>query len=158
MSGEARCEGCGRDLPGGTAACRAEFDTLCALDYSGATPYALHRLMVDAYCLQHPAEFCASGKSYAAHLVGMLVAQEHGGDAAAQRALRTWLDGDRQLARPAEPAARGSCTIAQVLAAAPGSERERAVHVWAADVWIAWRDRHETARAWLAEARGLRER
>ena len=93
--------------------------------------------MVDAYCLQHPAEFCASGKSYAAHLVGLLVAQEFDGDAGAQRALRAWLDGDRRPPRPVEPAERGTRTLADVLAAEPGETRERAVRAWAADVWRA---------------------
>lgn len=158
MSGAAvaRCEGCGREVAGGSSGCRAEFDALCARDYSGAVPYPLHRLMVDAYCLQHPAEFCASGKSYAAHLVGLLVAQEFDGDAGAQRALRAWLDGDRQLPRPVEPVARGERTIADVIATEAGEARERALRAWAAEVWRAYTAQHETARAWLAEARGSR--
>lgn len=158
MSGTAiaRCEGCGREVAGGTRGCRSEFDALCAEDYSGAVPFALHRWMVDAYCLQHPAEFCASGKSYAAHLVGLLVAQEFDGDAGAQRALRAWLDGDRRPPRPVEPAERGTRTLADVLEAEPGEARERAVRAWAADVWRAHASLHGTARAWLAEARGSR--
>ncbi len=146
------CAGCGRAIAGGEEGCRAEFDRLCASDYSGAVPYALHRLAVDAYSLQHPAEFCASGKSYAAHLCGLLVAQDHAGSAAAQQALRGWLDGARKIARPEPPDARGTLTLAHVLAADGGDARERALLVWANAVWAAYAAQHALAARWLAEA------
>lgn len=158
MSGATRCDGCGRAVAGGTAGCRAEFDALCALHYSGAVPEALHRLTVDAYSLQHPDAFCATGKSYAAHLGGMLVAREHAGDPAAQQVLRRWLDGPRDIARPEPPASRGELTLADVLTSEPGGALERATADWADGAWRAYAAQHALARAWLAAAFASRAR
>ena len=112
-----RCAGCGRAIDGGTAACRAEFDAACAFDFGGGVPWELHRLMVDAYALQHPDDFCASGKSLAAHLAGALAGIEHDGRRAVHRALRDRLDGPRDLERPDAPADRGGVTIAALAGA-----------------------------------------
>lgn len=153
--GRERCEGCGREVEGGFAGCRAAFDAVCAEDYSGAVPYAVHRATVDAYALQHPDAFCVSGKSLAAHLAGLLVWAEHGADPRMQRALREALDGAREIARSPLPAARGALTLAERIAATPEA-RVAAVERWARAVWIAHAAQHDAARRWLDAALGAR--
>src|SRR4051812_15355276 len=59
-----------------------------ALHFSDATYIGVHRLFVDAYCLQHPDEYCASFKSLAAHLAHLCWSVEHGGSVAIPSARR----------------------------------------------------------------------
>lgn len=151
-----RCEGCGRPIAGGTPACRAEFDAVCASDYGGAVPYPLHRLTVDVYALQHPDAFMVSGKSYAAHLVGALVWFEHGGRADVQRAVRSWLDGARELERPRPPDDRGALTLEHVIAAGGGEAHAEALGRWAGSAWDAYAPQHALAQRWLAAALAAR--
>jgi hypothetical protein len=44
------------------------------------------------------------------------------------------------------PAHRGSVTVADVLHAVPGSERDAAILRWAAAVWTAWEGAHPAVR------------
>jgi len=48
------------------------------------------------------------------------------------------------------PAARSALRVTDVLAAAPGPERDRALEAWCASVWAAWASEHAAVRAWLA--------
>ena len=117
-----RCEGCGAELEGGTAACRALYDEVLARDYSDPRYFACHKLVVDAYSLQHPNEFCRSAKSLAAHLVGLCEVMEHGG--ATDRgspALKRWMDGAVALARPELPKQLGELTLPELSFAAEPS-------------------------------------
>ena len=152
MTAEA-CGGCGRAIAGGTAGCRARFEALLARDFSDARFFGVHRLFVDCYCLQHPDEFCVSAKSLAAHLVGLGQIVEAGASAATGSGdLRKWLDGNRQLDKPALPAGRGAVTLGDIEAIEePGAWRE-AVRGWAEAIWEAYRERHPVARAWAGEA------
>jgi hypothetical protein len=159
MSGS--CTGCGRAIEGGTAGCRAEFDTLVGRDFSDARFFAVHRLFVDTYALQHPDEFCRSAKSLAAHLVGLMLILD--GDASADSgaaALRNWLDGPRALDKPPVPAERGAITLADVKNIGDPAAWREALHRWAEATWAAWRDLHPLARQWAEEtqARGKREK
>ncbi len=147
-----RCEGCGRRIAGGAAACRAGFEAACAFDYGGGMPYALHRLLVDTYALQHPDDYCASGKSLAAHLTGLLAWLEHGDRPPVRRALRERLDGPRQPERPEPPADRGALTLEEVTAATTPAARAEALERWARATWDAWASHHALARRWLREA------
>lgn len=52
------------------------------------------------------------------------------------------------------PLDRGSVTPADVLAAAPGPERLRAIDAWCGSVWSAYAPSHAKVRAWLAN-RGI---
>jgi hypothetical protein len=108
------------------------------------------RLIVDCYSLQHD-RYIQSGRSLAAHLTGVCVALEHGGDGSLQRAVQRWLSRTRDLAKPAVPATRGQVTIDDVIAAAP-EERRAVVRRWASSAWDAWADQHALARSWIAAA------
>ena len=110
------------------------------------------RLVVDCYSLQHD-RYILSGRSLAAHLTGVCIAIEHGGDPALLRAVQQWLSRTRELAKPAVPVHRGDVTVHEVITAAP-EERHAVVLRWAASSWRAWSAHQELARGWIAAARG----
>ena len=148
-----RCSGCGFAIAGGGAGCEAVFREILARDFSDARFFRAHRLMVDAYALQHPDRYGASAKSLAAHLLGVGWTLERGGGAAVPvEAIRRWLDGKRQIARLEPPAARGDRTIAEARAEADPEAYARAVRDWARDVWAAYARWHAVAREWMDRA------
>ncbi len=133
-----RCGECGAELDGGTAACRARYDEVLARDYSDPRYFACHKLVVDAYSLQHPDEFCRSAKSLAAHLVGLCEVMEHSG--ATDRgspSLKRWLDGTVFLAQPPLPRWRGEVTLPDLPFAADPSDWQAEVRRWGEAVWQA---------------------
>jgi hypothetical protein len=150
---EERCRGCGRRVEGGTEGCQSRYEALLARDYEDPAFFAVHRMFVDTYSLQHPERYCRSAKSLAAHLVGLGQILEEGISAATGApALRDWLDGRRELAKPPLPEARGAITLGDVEAIEePGPWRE-AVRAWAASTWQAYAELHPLARRWAAEA------
>jgi hypothetical protein len=111
------------------------------------------RLIVDCYSVQHDA-YIASGRSLAAHLTGVCIALEHGGDESSLRAVQRWLSGTREVAKPTVPARRGDVTIDDVIVAAP-EDRHAVVMRWAQSVWAAWAEHQAIARSWVASARRL---
>lgn len=112
------------------------------------------RLIVDCYSVQHD-KYILSGRSLAAHLTGVCIALERGGDPSLLRALQQWLSRTRELAKPAVPARRGEVTINDVIAAPP-EERHAAVLRWAASAWEAWQEHQPLARTWIASAQERR--
>ena len=154
-----RCSGCGLEVAGGRAGCRAFFEEFLARDFTDFRYGRLHRMMVDVYCLQHPAEHCASAKSLAAHLTGLCCALEHDRDAEIQRSVQRWLSGPSPVEKPALPESVGSMTIADVRSSADPDDYARALHAWARSTSEAYAPLHATARRWieLATARPVRE-
>jgi uncharacterized protein DUF5946 len=145
------CEGCGSAA--GAAGCQSTFDELLARDFSDATYFRVHRLLVDTYSLQHPDRYCASAKSLAAHLTGLCALLERGGDRAlGVAALRAWLDGRPRIARPETPRFRGSLTVADVRHARDPDAYAAALERWAQSTWKAYSSLHRLARGWVAEA------
>lgn len=150
---EERCGGCGRTVEGGTEGCQARYEALLARDYENPAFFAVHRMFVDTYSLQHPERYCRSAKSLAAHLVGLgQIVEEAISAASGGPALRSWLDGARVLEKPPLPEARGEITLGEVEAIdEPGAWRE-AVRSWAVSTWQAYTELHPLARRWAAEA------
>jgi hypothetical protein len=148
------CPGCGWVVEDGGEGCRARFDELIARDFGDATFFAVHRLFVDTYSVQHPDRFCRSAKSLAAHLAGLCLILEEGESAATGAPfLNRWLNGPGGPEKPALPAERGAVTLGEVEAIdEPGAWRE-AVRRWARAAWDAHRDLQPLARRWAAEAR-----
>ena len=103
--------------------------------------------------MQHD-KYIASGRSLAAHLAGVCIALEHGGDESLLRAVQRWLSGTREVAKPAVPARRGDVTIDDVIVVAP-EDRHAVVKRWAESVWAAWAEHQALARSWVASARRL---
>ena len=147
------CAGCGRMVEGGTAGCRALFESLLGRDFSDPRFFASHRLFVDVYALQHPDEYCRSAKSLAAHLCGLCLILEQGASAATGAvALRAWLDGPRALDKPPIPSDRGAITLGDLAGIDDPAAWRAALKRWAASTWEAWRDLHPVARTWVADA------
>jgi hypothetical protein len=146
MQGEP-CE-CGWKI--GQEACRARFDELLARDFSDPIFFRTHRLFVDIYALQHPAQFCVSAKSLAAHLGDLCAILEHGaGTAIGLEALNRWLDGCPMLEKPPLPKNRGAITLGDV-ADADTPQWSAELHRWGASVWKAYGELHPWAQKILA--------
>jgi hypothetical protein len=148
------CPECGAAAPQGREACQTLFDAVLAKEFGDYRFARMHRLTVDVYALQHPAEYMRSAKSYAAHLTGMYAALELGASAEINRAVQQWLNGSKGFSRPGNPAPRqrGALTISHVFEAVEPDDHLRRVHEWAQSVWDAWRAYHDLARRWVAEA------
>ena len=148
-----RCPECAASV-GGRDGCARAFEELGARRFSDPRYARWNRLMVDAYSLQHPAEYMRSAKSFAAHLTGAAAALERPGEAdGLNAAVVRWLSGNPKLERPAEPpaGARGEVTVADVLRA---EDPASAIPSWARSTWQAWSGLHAIARRWLASATG----
>ena len=148
------CPDCGAPV-GGREACQRLFDEILAREFGDYRYGRIHRLTVDAYSLQHPADYMKSAKSYAAHLTGVHAAVEEGGTLETNRAVQQWLNGPKVLERPGEPppGQRGTLTVLHAHAAADAADHVRRVREWASSAWDAWRDFHQVAKAWIDEAR-----
>jgi len=130
------------------------FDEILAREFGDYRYAGEHRLMVDVYSLQHPAEYMRSAKSYAAHLTGMYAALELSGTSEVNRAVQTWLNGPQTFQRPDNPGPlrRGVLTIVHIHEAREPEEHVRRVREWAQSVWEAWRGYHHVAKQWIEEA------
>lgn len=155
QSGSA-CPECGAMVHDGRAGCQKSFDDILEREFSNSGYFRAHRLTVDVYSLQHPAEYMRSAKSYAAHLTGICAALESLSAAETNRAVQLWLSGAALLVRPGEPPQRqrGSLTIQHVQEAQHPDEHVRRVREWAETTWEAWRDYHALARQWIRAATG----
>jgi hypothetical protein len=154
----ATCPGCSVDLPGSAEPWdeRSLASTACRMLYGEVAGYELehvaevgswHQLLVDTYAAQHAGPRSpALGIAFA--LIGLQLALEEGWDGLAVR------DAHQRLAAahrdwPAfePPASRGASTIFDLaMATSPADHIER-LRSWAADVWAAWGDSHDSVRA-----------
>lgn len=150
----AHCPECGAPAVGGLAGCLRLFDEILAREFGDYRYAREHRLTVDVYSLQHPAEYMRTAKSYAAHLTGLYAALERDDTAEVNRAVRRWLDGPKTFRRPGNPGPqqRGTLTIVHVHEAGEPQDHVRRVREWAQSAWEAWRDYHHLARQWIEEA------
>lgn len=147
------CPRCGAPGVGGIDGCEEIFQEVIAREFSDPGIFQVHRLTVDCYSLQHPERYMRSGKSFAAHLTGMLQALELGGGPEISRLTSRWLDGVRELPRPdpPPPGARGEITVLYVYHAEDSREHIERVRRWAESVWTAWGAHHALARRWVEE-------
>jgi len=146
------CAGCGLLVEGGIAGCRKLFEKLCARELDNPISYRVHRMMVDAYCLQHPDEYCASAKSFAAHFTGMCCAIEHKSHPNVLRRLQQWLSGKAAVEKPELPERRGELTLVEVYRQQDPVPEMLAVNRWAQSTWDAYSTLHPLARKWIEEA------
>lgn len=153
---DAICPECGAAVNGGRAGCQRLFDEVLAREFGDYRYGREHRLTVDVYSLQHPAEYMRSAKSYAAHLTGLYAALEDEAMETTNRAVQQWLSGPKCLTRPEHPPPlqRGRLTILHVYEAKDPDEHVRRVREWAESTSEAWRGYHNLARQWIMEATG----
>lgn len=100
----------------------------------------IHQHLVDAWMAQHADETTKPiGLTFA--LVGLYLHVERGfSGRQVQQAHRTLGRHKRTWPRFALPADRGSITAVDVIAAAPGPARDRAIDAWASSTWRAFQD------------------
>ena len=140
-------------VPGGTEGCQAIFDELLVRDFSNVVYFRVHRKMVDVYALQHTERYCASAKSFAAHLTGLCWFLDHGGSrAVGNKSLRRWLNGASPVKKPDLPPGRGNMTIQDVREAPDPKAYGEAVERWGRSTWEAYAPLHAVARDWVQQA------
>jgi len=147
-----KCPDCGAQVAGGRAGCQALFEEVGLRAYGDARYGSVHRLVVDAYCMQHPEPYCHSAKSYAAHLTGLCCGVERGGDPTIHQATQQWLNGRASIEKPKVLNFRGQINIAALRVASSAEEHIKLAHDWAESVWEAYSSQHELARQWVNAA------
>jgi hypothetical protein len=153
-NGEAiACAGCGLVIAGGSQECEALFQEESSLHTTDVGYFAIHRLFVDAYSLQHPDTHGDSFASLASHLMHLCWSLEQGGSRAVpNEAITAWIEGHAQQDPPPIPEQRGVVTIAHVVAAANAAAHRMAVDLWAKSVWEAYRAQQPLVREWVKAA------
>ena len=148
-----RCPSCNAAVYGGIDACREFFESLLGQEYTAYRFAKVHRMMVDAYALQHPAEYMKSGKSFAAHLTGALAVIEHDDAETVNRMVQTWLSSNPAIERPADPTPPyGSLTVLDCFEENDPDKYRQVVRQWLESAWQAWADYHELAHHLIARA------
>ena len=128
-----------------------KFHELCFYTLAHRDPAFIHQHVVDAFAAQQ-ADRDTKPIKVAFALFGLCLHLEKGfSGKEVQRA-------HMQLAKrrkhwPTFPLAetRGAVTVADVLAAAPGPERDDAIELWCASVWEAWSASHGQVRELLQQ-------
>jgi hypothetical protein len=151
------CPGCGVRLLGSSegsssshATTSPECQRLChelsLYTLTRGDAFFIHQVAVDAYAAQHAGP-ASKPISVAFALIGLclLLERAHTGKAV-QRAHVRLGKKSKQWPSFSPPAHRGSCTVADVLRVAPGSERDTAILQWASSVWLAWEKDHPAVR------------
>lgn len=146
------CDSCGAEPTAGFADCQAMWDHVLAESFSNFAYARFHRQIVDAYSLQHPAQYCKSARSYAAHLTGMCCHMEHDSRAALLSRLQAWLSGLEGLEKPALPDSYGELTVAHASGSGGPDEVASRINEWSRSIWRAYRAQHAIARAWIEQA------
>jgi hypothetical protein len=151
LPAEDRCVECGALVAGGQTACQGAFEHLNALALSNFQYARVHRLVVDAFCMQHVLPYARSVKSYAAHLAGLCCGVERGGDIAVYDAIPRWLSGSGPLdvTRPSPPALRGAMTVHAITHDSTPEQHRESVERWARLVWGAYAKQHALERQWV---------
>ena len=114
---------------------------------------AVHRLALDTYCMQHVESYCASAKSYAAHLIGLSWGIAHVDDPAPAAPVLRVLEQGAQLTKPPVLMDRGSVTLPDLMAVyhVSGDVDDLVIRIraWANDVWDAYASQHNIVNEWL---------
>lgn len=125
------------------------YDELCCYTLAHGKPEFIHQYVVDAFAAQTADEQTKPIKLTFA-LVGLYlhVEKQVSGREVQQMHMRL-AEKKRSWPSFVLPDDRGAMTAADVLAAPPGPERDRAIDRWCASVWNAFRDNRETVAALL---------
>jgi|SRR5579859_4858566 len=153
-----KCPECGATVAGGLYGCDTLFHEMGAQAATDLRIARVHRLIVDAYCMQHVEQYGLSAKSYAAHLVGLCCGIEHDGNPVLYATIPRWLDGSVDLKKPEVLSFRGQMTIADVQAVADVDQRAKCVGEWARCVWDAYVVQHTLAHEWVKLAFAVKDK
>ncbi len=122
------------------------YNELCAytLDHALGDPSFIHQHVVDAYAAQH-ADERTKPIAITFALVGLyLHVEKQSSGRRVQRVHMELARSKRQWPAFALPAERGAMSAVDVMAAAPGPARDRAIDDWCASVWNAYAAGRET--------------
>lgn len=149
------CPHCGAKVADEAKGCRPLYVEVSMREMSDRARFAVHRLTVDAYALQHPDEYCKSPKTLAAHLTGLCWFFEYNGDPAVAASLKKWLSGVPAAVSllPIPKSLKGMTTISDIHGAENTEEHIESVKKWAKEVWDAWAEHHVQARKWVEESK-----
>ncbi len=157
-----KCFSCGGEYPDidgpvhrymkSSPGCWAVYGEVLAREYSNADYFAVHRLTVDAYAVQHPgSKDRQSIHSIGVHLIRLCLFLEHGLtaerandamlEAAKNKHTFTWLE---------PPTCLGEITAADIAKTNSVDEHKALVKEWAQCVWDAWSCHHGIVRKWLS--------
>ena len=151
------CPGCGLRLPrlgdeasnpqvNASAECQRLCHELSLYTLSHGDAFFIHQVAVDAYAAQHAGP-ASKPITVAFALIGLCLLLERGHTGkAVQRAHMRFANRSKRWPSFDPPAHRGSVTVADVLRAVPGSERDTAIMRWATSVWMAWEQAHPAVR------------
>jgi hypothetical protein len=147
-SGRALCPGCGVGLPdrglepdrkfNASGECRDLFNELSYYTLAHGDPRFLHQHAIDAYEAQHLRE---SGPTItgAFSLGGLCLALERGcSGRQVQKMHMRMANRSKDWPRFPAPTTVGALTVADVVAAEPGIERDQRIVDWCRSVWEAW--------------------
>jgi Family of unknown function (DUF5946) len=133
-----------------TPGCWASYGLVLAREYGDPGCFAVHRLTVDAYAVQHPGvPGRQSIQSVGVHLVRLCLLLEQGlPPERANQAMLQAVNHKSQYHWLEPPASLGPITVADVEAASGVERHVAAVRRWAAQMWEVWSPHHATVRAW----------
>jgi Family of unknown function (DUF5946) len=161
-----RCPGCGLTMParsgvvcprmGASSGCWGLFGAVLAREFADPAYYRdVHFLTVATYAVQHPPKpGWAAAEALALQLITMQLATERDlPRVEIEPALaRLAMSPPRRHGWLEPPRRNGTVAVDRLLRAASAVQHRSAVRDWAANVWMAWREHHETIRQWAAEA------
>ena len=152
------CPGCGLRLPrlkdgvtnpkmNASYECQRLCHELSLYTLSHGDAFFLHQVAVDAYAAQHAGP-ASKPITVAFALIGLclLLERDYTGKAV-QRAHMRFAKRSKQWPSFDPPARRGNVTVADVLRAVPGSQRDTAIMRWATSAWAAWEQAHPAVRS-----------
>lgn len=115
------------------------YNELYAYTLQHPDPSFIHQHAVDAYACQH-ADESTKAITIVFGLVGLyLYLEKDYSGKQVQKAHMQLAKRRRQWVRPPLPKERGSVTIADVVGAPPGKQRDAHIHDWCVSVWDAWK-------------------
>lgn len=159
---DVECSGCGGLFPdvngpthpymSASSGCWAAYQQVLAREHRHAERSAdAHRLIVDAYAVQHQwGESASNLRSVGFHLCRLCLILERGIDPSGANASMTAMAALKsRFTDLARPRSLGDVTVADVRKASGLEDEIRIVQLWSASVWQAWSPYHATVREWL---------
>jgi hypothetical protein len=134
---------------GASPGCWALYGEILARDYGEFQYPPVHRLSVDAYCVQHPGvDSPQTRQSACVHLMSLCLVFERGmTPERTTKALRYFTHRPYPWLEPLT--IKGAVTVLDVVGATELAEHTRRIEGWARSAWEAWAVHHATIRGWL---------
>lgn len=144
---------------GASASCWALYGEVLTHEWEVFHYPPCHRMLVDAYAVQHPGVPGPQAKrSVIGHLMSLCLLLEHGfpPKQATQTLARIvlWLKSQETLPWLPPPASLGKITVADLPGAIDLTEHTRRVEEWGKSVFEAWHPYHKQIRIWTGSILG----